>query len=102
MTIEELFALAKKDIFGDIPDCRLAKIGYSMARMYYDKLIEEAEAISQGAMIPYLGFSVSVEKACRFAQEPDLDAFPDEIRIYLEECSIRFAERYGHLGVKAA
>lgn len=104
MTIEELFALAKQEIFGDVPDCRFAKVAYNMAHIYYDKLIEDAEAVSQGAMIPYLGFSMSVEKGCKFANEKDLEAFPEEIKDFLKECTKRFSEKYGHLaiGIKAA
>ena len=102
MTIEELFAQAKQEIFGDVPGCVFEKVAYNMAHIYYEKLIEDAEAISQGAMIPYLGFAMSVEKACTFAQEPDLNAFPEEVRNYLIECGERFTRKYGHLGSKAA
>lgn len=97
MIIEELFAQAKKEIFGEMPDCRFTKVGYNMAHIYYNKLIEDAEAVSQGIMIPYMGFSESVEKACHFGSEPDLDAFPDEIKNYLLGCSDRFRQKYSHL-----
>jgi hypothetical protein len=102
MTIEELFVQAKQEIFGEEPQCSFKKVAYNMAHIYYDKLIEEAESVSQGTMVPYLGFNTNVDKACRFAQERDFMSFPEEIRSYLQECTKRFARKYGHLAAKQA
>jgi len=94
MKKEELFAAAKKEIFGEIPRCPMAQVGRNMAINYFGKLIEDAEAVMLDMRMPHSGFDIMLNNAFTFSNDSVLRAFPDETKDALRWCADNFRSRY--------
>lgn len=94
---QEMFAKAKESIFGQPPECRLARIGYNIAVSYYSILIDEAEPILQNLEPPKKHFRVYLKNAMLFSSYGAFRQFPPESLAALRRCSDNFCNRYGPL-----
>lgn len=106
MTKEELFAIAKEDVFGPQPSCKKAIIGYNMAVSYFGPILIDAESVLLDMRKPHDGLAKSIENAFQFSQEKVIQSFPDETKKVISRCTRNFRTRYEPLlkeiGTKAA
>lgn len=97
MNKDELFAAAKADIFGPEPECPMAMVGRNVAKSYFEKLIEDAEAVMLDMRVPNIGFDVMLRNAFKFDRDLAIGAFPDEAKAAIVACNDNFRSRYAKL-----
>lgn len=94
MTNEDLFALAKQQIFGDAPKSKAERLGYEMALRYYSPIIKDAESVLLGLSMPTSCLRINLENAATFTQYCGMRVFLPETRKALELYASNFNTRY--------
>lgn len=94
MDKEELFAAAKLDIFGETPECPMAKIGRRMAMGYFMPVLHDAESVMLDMRVPHDSLVTTLQNAFTFSQESSFEAFPEKTKAALDECAEKFKARY--------
>ena len=97
MDKEELFALAKQEIFGEEPTCSLARIGYDMAVRYYGTIVPAAESALLEIAMPTDTLRTELSNATKFVEDVPIHAFLPETKEALERCASNFNARYAPL-----
>ena len=97
MTKEDLFALAKQQIFGDKPKSQPELVGYNMAVRYYSPIILDAESALLGLSVPTSCLRTNLENAATFTEYCGMRVFLPETRKVLERYASNFNSRYAVL-----
>jgi hypothetical protein len=97
MNKEQLFAQAKREIFGAKPKDPEALIGYNWAVTQFESIIEEAEGVYLGIRMPKTGLSTYIRNAFSVTSEPTLKMFPQKTQEVMFRCCEKFRERYEEL-----
>lgn len=92
--IETSFAEAKEMILGRPPENEKARIGYNVAKGYFENLIEDAEKILFDMQVPKTGFATYLRNAFTFASYEAFQYLDKEAFRVIEKSTERFRERY--------
>ncbi len=101
MTKEELFAEAKREIFGAPPKCKMELVGYNLALNSLAYLVPEAESVLQKIGMPTKGFQTCLNNSYKLLTETAYESFPEDTIKVFHQCIRNFHKRYGKL-MKAA
>ena len=94
MQKEQLFAEAKKSIFGEPPACEFAIVGYNMAVSYYGGLIPDAEAAMTNPIEAPAHLPLVLRNAFEFSSYEAIQIFPMKTLEALKRCADNFKTRY--------
>lgn len=101
MTIEELFAEAKREIFGVPPESKIELIGYNLAVNALSYVIPEAECALQKFGVPTKSLRTCIDNSHRLLTAPAFNSFPEDTIKVFHRCIRNFHKRYEPL-MKAA
>ncbi len=94
MQKEQLFADAKKSIFGEPPTCQFAIVGYNMAVNYYGSLVAEAEAAIENPIHAPSHLPLVLRNAFEFSSYAAIQTLPKKTLHALKVCAENFKARY--------
>lgn len=94
MQKEQLFADAKRSIFGEAPTCELAVVGYNMAVNYYGSLIADAETAMENPMTAPAHLPLVLRNAFEFSSYGAIQILPEKTLKTLQRCADNFRARY--------